>query len=457
MTDPKALVQATDYDTLGRRVRTIGDYTDGVPTSGTNQTTEYGYDGSNHAVQVQADQADGSYQRTQYVYQVTTSAGSAINSNDVLGLVKYPDPATGEPSGSVTQQDAYAVNALGQVLSIRDRNRTADGLSATTHQYAYDALGRLTSDAVAVLGLGVDGAVRRQEAAYDGQGNASLFTTYNAPSGGSIVSQVQRQFNGLGQLTAEFQAHGGAVDPAGTPQVQYGYREMAGGANDSRPLSLTYPDGLSAGAPARVLSYNYASGLDDRLSRLTSLSDGSGVLESYQYLGLGAVVVLAHPQSGVDLSYVKQGAEGTGDAGDPYTGLDRFGRVADQRWLNQGTGAVAARIDYGYDRDGNRTYRQDLSDATLSVSFSELYQYDGLNRLTSFQRGTLNATRDGLVGAATHSQSWALDALGNWAQVTTDGIPVTRSYNAQNEVASGGVSYDGNGNTLADGSGDTFT
>jgi hypothetical protein len=35
----------------------------------------------------------------------------------------------------------------------------------------------------------------------------------------------------------------------------------------------------------------------------------------------------------VDLTYIKQGVEGNGDAGDQYTGLDRFGRVVDQRWI----------------------------------------------------------------------------------------------------------------------------
>jgi hypothetical protein len=36
---------------------------------------------------------------------------------------------------------------------------------------------------------------------------------------------------------------------------------------------MTYPNG-------RVLNYNYASGLDSSISRLTSLSDTSGTLES---------------------------------------------------------------------------------------------------------------------------------------------------------------------------------
>ena len=32
------------------------------------------------------------------------------------------------------------------------------------------------------------------------------------------------------------------------------------------------------------------------------------------------------------LTYIKQASEPNGDAGDQYTGPDRFGRVAGQRW-----------------------------------------------------------------------------------------------------------------------------
>jgi hypothetical protein len=53
--------------------------------------------------------------------------------------------------------------------------------------------------------------VRRIETAYDGQSNAYLVTSYDASSGGNIVNQVQREFNGLGQLTKEYQSHSGAV------------------------------------------------------------------------------------------------------------------------------------------------------------------------------------------------------------------------------------------------------
>jgi RHS repeat-associated protein len=101
-------------------------------------------------------------------------------------------------------------------------------------------------------------------------------------------------------------------------------------------------------------------------------------------------------------------------------------------------------------------YRQNLVDAVMS----ELYGYDNLHQLTSFQRGALNATHDGIVGTPSRSQSWSPDALGNFNSVTTDGSTQTRTHNQQNEITSlsgaGAVTYDANGNTTADGSGNTF-
>src|SRR5262249_58413774 len=112
--------------------------------------------------------------------------------------------------------------------------------------------------------------------------------------------------------------------------------EMAGGANHSRLISMTYPNG-------RVLNYNYATGLDNTISRLTSISDTSATLESYKYLGLNTVVERDHPQTNVNLTYISQTGS-TGDAGDKYIGLDRFGRVVDQNWYNTCTSTSTDRF-----------------------------------------------------------------------------------------------------------------
>src|SRR5262249_49471633 len=195
-------------------------------------------------------------------------------SNDVLAEVRYPDKTTGAPSSS--DHVVYTVSALGQTKTYTDRN-------GSVHTLSYDVLGRQTSDAVTTLSSGVDGSVRRIETAYDTGGRPYLFTSYDAASGGSIVNQVQQSFNGLGQLTAEYQSHSGAVNTSTTPSVQYAYSEMSGGANHSRLTTLTYPNGKS-------LNWNYGSGLDSGISRLTSISDSSGTLESYSYLGLAVTV-----------------------------------------------------------------------------------------------------------------------------------------------------------------------
>jgi RHS repeat-associated protein len=219
---------------------------------------------------------------------------------------------------------------------------------------------------------------------------------------------------------------------------------------------MTYPSG------GRSITYNYASGLDDTISRLTSITDGATTLESLSYLGLDTVVKRAHPQPGVDLTYIKQSGESNGDAGDQYTGLDRFGRVVDQRWILTSNGTALDRFQYGYDRDSNVLYKNNL----MNSGFSELYHangagngYDQLNQLTNFARGTLNGGND-TISSPTHSQSFSLDALGNWSSVTTDGSTQTRTANQQNEITSISSqttpTYDANGNMTGDQTGHTL-
>jgi RHS repeat-associated protein len=152
----------------------------------------------------------------------------------------------------------------------------------------------------------------------------------------------------------------------------------------------------------------------------------------------------------VDLTYVKQTGESNGDAGDPYTGLNRFGHVVDQRWVKTSDGSHTDRFQYGYDRDGNRSYRDNL----VNTAFGEVYAYDGLNQLTSFQRGTLNGSKTGITGTPSRTQSWDYDAVGNWDSFTTDGNAQSRTANRQNEVSSvSGLTtpaYDANGNQTKD-------
>lgn len=93
----------------------------------------------------------------------------------------------------------------------------------------------------------------------------------------------------------------------------------------SRPSSMTYPNG-------RALTYHYnGATLDEAIGRLTSIVDSTATLESYAYLGTGTIVRRSHPEPDLNLSLIKRAGEADGDGADQYAGLDRFGRVADQR------------------------------------------------------------------------------------------------------------------------------
>jgi RHS repeat-associated protein len=426
VTDPMGRVQRSLYDALGRRTTSIANSTGGAPGSDTDVTTRTTYNGNGQVVSIEAVQPAGTpAQITQYLYEARTATGSAINSNDLLTAVLYPDPLTGVASAS--QKDSYQLNALGDRLNGSDRN-------GTVHSYGYDVLGRRISDAVTTLGAGVDGAVRRIEVGYDGAGLAALTSSYDAASGGAVLNQVGRVFNGFGQLTIEWQSHLGAIDLATTPKVSYGYSLTAGG-NHSRITSLTHPDGY-------VVGYGYDSGLDAAISRLSRLSNGATTLESYRYLGASQVVERARPEVGITLSMISQNGT-TGDGGDQYTGLDRFGRLVDQRWFSgSGSGAVDVdRYGYTYDRNSNRLTRSNA----LQIGLSESYSYDGLNQLTNFDRG-----------GGVSSQQWQFDALGNWTTFTKDGTPESRTANAQNQYTSVGgtpLSYSANGNLIGDAEG----
>ncbi len=209
---------------------------------------------------------------------------------------------------------------------------------------------------------------------------------------------MQNVYNAFQQLATQYQEHGGAVNTSTTPSVQYGYAD--GSANTVRPTSLTYPSG-------RVLNTIYNSGDDDALSRVSGLGDSSySPLVAYTYLGLGSFVQLTYPQPGVTWTLI------TGAGIDPYGGLDQFGRVINNLWENS-SGAALDEIQYTYDQASNRTSRKNVVAESLGAQFDELYGYDGMQRLKSFNRGTL-VEAGGQLSALSLRQNWQLDATGNW-------------------------------------------
>jgi RHS repeat-associated protein len=236
-------------------------------------------------------------------------------------------------------------------------------------------------------------------------------------TGGSIVNQVQRAYNGLGQMTDEWQQVGAAVNTSTSPRVQYVWSSLDAN-NRSRLVAMVYPSGYS-------VDYNYATGLDGDISRLSSMSDSSGTLESYGYLGAGSMLVR------------------TNGAGVVHTTtLDDLGRAASVSAVKGST--TLDGYGYTYDRNSNRLTR---SNATNSA-FNEVYTYDGTNQLTGFTRGL-------------DSKDWGFDALGNRTSVIINGgTPDTWTANAQNQITGiGGATtptYDYNGNMTGDETGKTL-
>ena len=141
----------------------------------------------------------------------------------------YPDSDdVADPLGNGTDgiydRIEFKYNRQGEATEIKDQNETV-------HAFDYDKLGRRIHDRVTALGSGVDGAVRRISTTYEVRGMAEKITSWNGETvgSGSVVNEVQFAYNDFGQITHDYQAHGGTVNTSTTPKVQYGY--ASGSAN----------------------------------------------------------------------------------------------------------------------------------------------------------------------------------------------------------------------------------
>ena len=178
------------------------------------------------------------------------------------------------------------------------------------------------------------------------------------------------------------------------------------GVNDtSAPFSvaLTAPDGITLGYDASIAAVGgaYEGGIDefgiwnraltnDEVASLYNEGIGSTIgteyAATYVYLGLGTVVEVGYDEPGVEMTYILQGSEPVGDAGRQDTGLYRFGRVVDSRWIN-GSVTDINRVKYGYSEASNRLWRQNVVAESTESGQDEFYTYDGLYQLAQFATG----------------------------------------------------------------------
>ncbi|HEX7449814.1 MAG TPA: RHS repeat-associated core domain-containing protein [Pirellulales bacterium] len=477
--DPAGTVKQTTFDDAGRRIELVQNYivtssssssssssSGASPTSDDkNITTLWTYSPDGQIATLTAVNSATGDQVTTYGYG-TALPSSEVARSDILSSVTYGD-------GGVVK---YLANRQGQTKQFTDQR-------LVVHAYDFDLLGRQTQDRVISLGPssssssssgtaapgGVDGTIQRIGRTYEVRGMLQNVTSYSSAivGQGSVVNDVQRDYNAFGQLITEYQEHSGAVNTSTSVNVQYQYAD--GSTNTIRPTAVVYPNG-------RLVSYSYgaAGEMDDALSRIASLIDSDGVthLVDYTRLGATAFVQADSPQPQISWSLIN------GSGIDPYTGLDQFNRVIDNRWFSTASSSSSSsgsssssrsnssgmdldRIQHGYDRAGNRLWRKNAVADAAGVYLDELYSYDGMYRLQEMQRGQLNASYNAVVsGTLTFAQAWGLDATGNWGRFwesdsgSSWNLQQSRTSNPTNEIysiAGGGwvqAHYDAAGNMI---------
>jgi RHS repeat-associated protein len=455
VTDPKNIAAKTTYDDLGRTVKV-------EEADGQNEErwTLTGYDGLSNTTQLVADidkddttlsggawTTDADDQVTTYTfYNSTRSPYHAA----LPTQIKYPD-------GDDTDDNVQTTYALDGRPAERRLQKLAGQNDRPVLAFDYDdTLRRLTKQRLTQAG-GVDTTVQSVAYAYS-LGRTYLLTSYPTNDcSGTPLNQVYRTYNNaFGILWGEYQEHEGAADDDSSLRVVYSFATTVSGGvytYGRRLTSVCYPNvgasllvrPSSAVAARRVyVLYKDAgdtSGLGDAVSRPTALGSAStrgqgdaNVYAAYSYNGASSIVVEDYPQPDVRLDYWGQTA-GT------YAGLDSLGRTKQQLWRYYGgTPADRDRFEYTYDRNSNRTSK----DLTLTAGKDEKYAYDNLNRLTSYDRGTLSG---GDITSKVRSEAWGLSSTGNWldyqidangdgdySDTGTEEVDQNRTHNLANEI-----------------------
>ena len=442
--DPQGTRTRTEYNNLGKVTATVENYTGGAVTADSNKRTEFSYSLDGLLNMLVAKNSVTGDQVTRWEYG-TTLADSGIASTTLLRAKIFPDSddasnPLGNGGDGIYDRIEYSYDRQGGMVSLLDQNQTR-------HDYDYDLLGRVIHDRVAVLGSGVDGAVRRISMTYDALGRRAKVTSWNNSSVGSgtVVNEVEFTYDDFGNLKEDIQSVQGAVTGS---TLKVGYAHANGTDNTTRLQTTTYPSGRVIGR-----GYGAADSTDDWLSRLATVSDVSNSFDvaGYTYIGADTTVESNYPQPAVKLTYLKQGSEPDGAAGDRYNGLDRFGRIVDRRWVH-GTSDVE-RILYGYTRASLRQWRQN----TVAVSGQDnYYLYDGLYQVSRNTPGTLNVGHTGVIESWSPYENWTYDPTGNWSEYyrqtsSSEGISQPRTQNMVNEIttingSSLPVGYDKAGN-----------
>ncbi|MEO8847631.1 MAG: RHS repeat-associated core domain-containing protein, partial [Casimicrobiaceae bacterium] len=410
-------------------------------------TTHYQYDAAGQTTAV----IDPVGHTTQFQYDLDGNVIARIDATGRTTALHYDD--AGRQIGTTypdDSQESTTYDASGNVLTKTD----AAGHVTT---YAYDSLQRLTAvtdplghvstlhyDGSAAASLRVDANGHATQFAYDDHGR--LVQTIH-PLGDSATAlyddagRTLRATNGAGEATSfEYDTQGrvSVVTHADHATATYTYTGdgLVASIADSHGATAYQYDALTRQVTrvtepdGRYVRYGY-----DIAGRRTLLAHGDTHAESvttYAYDALGHIVQVTAPDAGVTLmTYYASGNLATMIRADgvktTYT-YDMRDRplVIEQR---DAVSALLSRETYTLDLDGNRT-RIDYADSTHVE-----YQYDALDRIVRERHFASGGTlQSDLV--------YAYDAVGNRIASGPATAPVAFSYNANDQLVSGGgVSY----------------
>jgi YD repeat-containing protein len=425
-TDTMGIVSRSVYDDPGRLTARIDRYVNGDPGPATDEDrrVEYTYNAAGQVLKTTAKLAnwDGSdwYDRvTENVYGMTLTENPALASNDLLRLVKYPDPDSatpGQPSEDANDQEAFAYNAQGEVIWRKNAMQTE-------HSLDYDLRGRLIQD-ITPMQSGIAEISRT----YDTLDRPILVTSKNY--GGGVANQVKYEYDRFSTVSKIWQDWNSEVDGT-SPKVQCSYTFPTSGDVAVRKTSTTYPSG------AVTINEVYNSGADDILSRVTQRKQGSTVFFHDSYLGLGRLV-----ERHFGSLYLYWTLVGTDSANqDNYWGLDRFGRI-DNLKIHDPVIQLKTynQYAYTYNHRSQVTLREDfVGNVSGSYEFDETFEYDNLGRLTDHKRGVYSG---GSMTTIRLHECWTYDRSGNvTAYYTGTGSgctpsTATQTFNASNEITS---------------------
>jgi RHS repeat-associated protein len=380
------------------------------------RTTRYEYTDDSWLKKLKCDNTATGQQTTEWVYGVAIGQGSALYSNRLVYKKIYPD-STGS-SDLVT----YTYNRQRQVITSLDQ-------AGTAHSYAFDKLGRVYRD-VAAAGTGVENSVNKLDVGFNERGLIVRAASY-LTTGGAKRNEIGWEYNSFDQPVTEYQEHSGQVNASTSLKVQYMYEN--GSSNTIRPTGITYPNG-------NAISTEYLSSLSNALSRPDAIKESGSTLASMRYLGLRVPIDLLYDAAAnAELTYQNGG---TGDAGDIYTGIDRFGRLIETIWKT--SSAELLHTKYGRNRVGGVTWKRDvLAHASSVTTEDHFHWYDGLQQNYQHERGDLTPSGGppytGIASATRQQQEIrGFDETGNWLTnyVANPSLAQSRTHNKANEIAS---------------------